>query len=399
MELTKKQSEGLRIALERYKNHEKYTVIGGYAGTGKSTLVKFLVEALLDAHPELKKEDFCYTSFTGKACQVLQKKGNDPVYTLHKLLYESIPKPEGGFARKEKDEIEHKIVVCDEVSMVPAEMVKLLLKHNVHVIFCGDPGQLPPIVKDEDNHLLDNPHIFLDEVMRQALESEIVRLSMDIRNGVTNFDEYKNGNEVKIFNHGELSLGMMKWADQILCATNATRGELNQLMRKEAGRGPDPEEGDKVICCRNYWESNGSMGSVLVNGSIGYLDRGYKKLNNIPYWADNAGLKSFYSHHTNIITDYGEKFLGLNLDYNMFSTEKPTLDWKTSYKLNKSIKNSWMVPKEFVYGYAITTHRAQGSEWDKVLVIEEKFPFERDEHAKWLYTAVTRASEKLVLVR
>ena len=54
---------------------------------------------------------------------------------------------------------------------------------------------------------------------------------------------------------------------------------------------------------------------------------------------------------------------------------------------------------EFTYGYAVTTHKAQGSEWDKVLILEEKFPFEKEEHARWLYTAVTRASEKLVLVR
>ena len=101
MELTKRQSEGLNIALQRYKNKEKYTVISGYAGTGKSTLVKFIIAALgsCGIDPDV---DVCYAAFTGKAAQVLMKKGNLNVSTLHKLLFEHIPKPNGGFFRKIK---------------------------------------------------------------------------------------------------------------------------------------------------------------------------------------------------------------------------------------------------------------------------------------------------------
>ena len=72
---------------------------------------------------------------------------------------------------------------------------------------------------------------------------------------------------------------------------------------------------------------------------------------------------------------------------------------KTEYKLNRNTKTCNIVPKEFTYGYAITTHRAQGSQWDKVLVVEEQFPHNREEHARWLYTACTRAASKLVLIR
>ena len=75
------------------------------------------------------------------------------------------------------------------------------------------------------------------------------------------------------------------------------------------------------------------------------------------------------------------------------------LDWKTYSKLMKNPKTRAMVPLEFTYGYAITCHKSQGSEWDKVLIYEEKFPFDKEEHKRWLYTAVTRGAQKVVLVR
>ena len=83
----------------------------------------------------------------------------------------------------------------------------------------------------------------------------------------------------------------------------------------------------------------------------------------------------------------------------MFSTGESSLDWKTSYKLSKNPKTRYLVPLEFTYGYCVTGWKAQGSEWGKVLVLEEKFPFDREEHQRFLYTAITRASEKLVLVK
>ena len=131
MELNDKQKQGLDIAVDRYKRKERYTVISGYAGTGKSTLVKFIVAALPNINPD---EDVIYTSFTGKATQVLQKKGNKNVSTLHKLLFESIPKPDGTFFRKPVDFIPYKVVVVDECSMVPKELLQRLIRYNVYII-------------------------------------------------------------------------------------------------------------------------------------------------------------------------------------------------------------------------------------------------------------------------
>lgn len=205
MELNEKQKQGLEIAVNRYINGERYSVISGYAGTGKSTLVKFIIAALPNIKPD---EDVVYTSFTGKAAQVLQKKGNKNVSTLHKLLFESIPKPDGTFFRKPVEIIPYKIVVVDECSMVPKDLLQRLIQYPVHIICLGDPGQLPPIYKDDDNHLLDRPHIFLDEIMRQEEDSEIIKLTMDIREGKPL--TYFKGKEVQILNREELTTGMLK---------------------------------------------------------------------------------------------------------------------------------------------------------------------------------------------
>ena len=396
MELNEKQKNGLTLALQRYKNKEKYTVIAGYAGAGKSTLVRFIIEELKTYG--VKETDVCFACFTGKAAQVLLKKGNKNVITLHKLLYKSIPKESGGFVRIPNPSIPYKIVVVDEVSMAPKTLMDLLFKHNVYVICLGDPFQLPPVDKKEDNHLLDTPHIFLDEIMRQAQESEIIQLSMAIRENRP--IEVFQGKEVQILNKEELNTGMLTWADQILVATNATRVSINTQMRKLLNFGEQPQDGDKIICLRNYWDCFSDNEEPLVNGTIGILKDSFLTKRYLPRIVKSTdGLSHIDLIVGDFISDSGMYFHSLEMDKKMIDIGEFSLDWKTVYQLNRNPKTRDIPPLEFTYGYAITCHKAQGSEWDKVLVIEEKFPFDKIEHARWLYTAVTRSSEKLVLVR
>lgn len=391
MELTKKQEEGLKIAVTRHRTHEKYTVISGYAGTGKSTLVRFIIEAL-----DIEERKVVYATFTGKAAEVLRKKGNKNAMTMHRLLYDSIPRPAGGFIRKPKTKLDYDVVVVDEISMVPKQLMDLLFKHQVYVICLGDPFQLPPIDKNEDNHLLDYPHIFLDEIMRQEAESEIIQLTMKIRNQLP--IDYYNGNEVQILRKEELNTGMLLWADQILTATNAKRININNQMRVMAGRGPEPEDGDKVICLRNYWEDLSINGDPLVNGTIGTLTNSFKTYRSLPP-SVKIKLKRFDVLQADFVTN-NTVYEGTELDYQMIKTGEKCCDWRISYQLGRlKPKYGELVPREFAYGYAITCHKSQGSEWDKVLVLEESFPFDKTEHARWLYTACTRASERLVLIR
>lgn len=392
MELTKKQEEGLKIAVARHRANEKYTVIAGYAGTGKSTLVKFIIEAL-----QVEPSKVCYATFTGKAAEVLRKKGNKNACTLHRLLYDHVPLPAGGFLRKPKKVINYDIVVIDEISMVPKSLVDTLFKHKCYVICLGDPFQLPPIDKDEDNHLLDHPHIFLDQIMRQAEDSEIIQLSMAIR-------EYKpigfmDGKNVKVIDKKDLSTGMLLWADQVLVGTNKEREKYNTEIRKLLGKGELPENGDKIICLHNYWEDFSLTGDPLVNGTIGYLQFPEEGIVTFPYYIKSP-THQFDIIKAGIKTDDSLYYEEESLDKNMLIKGEKCCDWRVAYQLGK-LKNKIgdIIPREFAYGYAITCHKAQGSEWDKVLVLEERFPFDKVEHARWLYTAVTRASDKLVLLR
>lgn len=393
MILTKRQEEGLKTAVARHRAGEKYTVIAGYAGTGKSTLVRYIIDAL-----DIEEDRVCHCAFTGKAAEVLKKKGNKNVATLHRLLYEHIPRPAGGFFRKPKPFIDYDVIVVDEVSMAPKSLMELLFKHQVYVICLGDPFQLPPIDKDEDNHLLDDPHIFLDEIMRQEEDSEIIQLTMKIRNQEP--IDYFNGNEVKIIPYSDLNTGVLQWGDQILTATNAKRQAINNQMRALQGRTGEPVDGDKIICLRNYWDDSSLNGDALINGTIGILQNSFQTWREIPRFVQSDIRKFDVLVGDLVVPETNDVYQMTEMDRQMIITGEKCCDWRLSYKLGKlRPKYGEIVPKEFTYAYAITTHKSQGSEWPKVVVLEEKFPFDKVEHARWLYTACTRSSEKLVLVR
>ncbi len=363
------------------------------AGTGKSTLIRFIIEAI-----DIDEDLVCYCAFTGKAAKVLRQKGNKNVCTLHRLLYDHIPKASGGFIRKRKLELEYKIIIVDEISMAPASLMQLLFSHRVYVIGLGDPMQLPPVDKGEDNHLLDNPHIFLDEIMRQAQESEIIRLTMKIRNGKS--IDYYNGKDVKIISYEELNTGVLKWADQILTATNKKREAINNQMRLMEGRSGDPQDGDKIICLRNYWDDCSEDENALVNGTIGILQNSFKTWREIPKIV-KSNIKKFDTIQGNLyIPEMNDLYKGIEIDYKMITQGIKCCDWKLSYRLGKLKKKyGEIVPKEFAYAYAITYWKAQGSEWDKVVLLEETFPFDKETHKRAMYTAATRASKRLVWVR
>ena len=395
MILTNGQEKGLKIAVERYKNGEPYTVIAGYAGTGKSTLVSHIVDAL-----NIYPGDVCYVAFTGKASLVLREKGCENSMTAHKLLYHSKEKPDGTFEHKPRKylEFKYKLIVVDEVSMIPVDMWELLLSHGVHVIALGDPGQLPPI--DGESELLAHPHVFLDEVVRQAQDSEIIRLSMDIRNSVS-LKPYK-GNEVIIISKNQLNDFYYSGADQIIAAKNVTRNDINWKCRK-IKFGNDvpryPIAGEKAICLKNYWnvlsncrdicedniwDSAGipKSGDPLINGMIG-------ELSNIKF--NHDVFKYGDIMNANFTIGDNNTFYNLFMDYKLFAESQQTINSDNWAEFRGMAK-----PMLFDYAYCITCHKSQGSEFDKVLVFNEYM--KSTDHKRWLYTAATRAKKKLIIV-
>ena len=227
--------------------------------------------------------------------------------------------------------------------------------------------------------------------MRQAQESEIIRLTMDIREGKP-LSLYR-GNEVQIIDKKDVVSGMYLWADQILVAKNETRRNTNHLMRQYLYglEDPTPIVGDKVICLRNNWDAPNQLGDVMVNGTIGTIQ-------NIryhdTYWLRPQMICDFVSDDYDDINSYPLDviFRDVNMDYKLLKEGSPTVTQNNFKRFPKIFR-----PQEFDYGYCITTHKAQGSEYDKVLVFEEHL--KGGHHSEWLYTAATRAKEKLVIVR
>ena len=234
--------------------------------------------------------------------------------------------------------------------------------------------------------------------MRQEEESEIIQLTMNIRAGKP-LTRYQ-GKEIQILNRDELTTGMLLWADQIICAKNETRIALNNQIRDLLGRSGDPQDGDKVICLKNNWDVYSVNDNPLVNGTIGYLKDSFSTFINLPSKiTGDRKPKKLDILTTNFISDTEDDYGILEMDKKLILTGESGLDWKTSYKMGNSIFFKDKIPNQFTYGYAITCWKAQGSEWNNVLVIEEGFPFDKEEHRRWLYTACTRAAKKLVIIR
>lgn len=418
MQLTNKQEEALKLAVNRYKMGMPYTVIAGYAGSGKSTLVKFIISAL-----NIPEDDIAYVAYTGKAANVLKNKGCPNATTAHKLLYYASKNKEGKFVFKAKETLDknYKLIVVDEVSMLPEDLWYQLLSHHIYVLALGDPGQLPP-PKANAAPILEKPHVFLDEIMRQAQESAIIRLSMHIREG-KEFTAFPTvSGEVRIIPHRYMFADedtTLLQASQVICGTNKERNNLNQRIRFLQGRSPVPEIGDKLIGLDNHWDCISLQGNALTNGAIGTTP-GYT-LKEQFYTSNNPKFKDFPTSTTlmwtKFITEDDDNFdIEIPIDYNEIITGDPSLTPKQEATIaiyqkglinraNKNIyfdiDNYWKeIPYHFNYGYAITCWKAQGSEYQYVLGYDCSWLKRKntEEYIKYLYTMVTRAQDAIILV-
>lgn len=348
------------------------------AGTGKSTLTKYIVEAL-----NIPDSQVANIAYTGKASLVLKNKGLPNCMTAHKLLYYAKELPDGSYEFKPRKSFDNnfKLIIVDEVSMLPEDMWWLLLSHGVHVIALGDPEQLPPV--DGMSTILDHPHVFLDEIVRQALDNPIIKLSMDVREGKPLF--YGGPREARIMPYNKVSKGLLLGADIVICGLNTTRHALNQRIREmKWGKAYQdaPMNGDKCICLKNRWSTVSNVGDSLINGTLGIIEN-IRLSNN-----KKLGTKMT----ANFVSETNGVFDKLNMDYKLITTGEPLINKDNFRQFTKRER-----PIEFSYGYAITCHKSQGSEFDKVLIYDEPFG-DWEQRKRWRYTAITRAAKQLVII-
>lgn len=400
MKWAPQQQEAIDQVGRWLKSDQQVFRLFGYAGTGKTTLAKHLSEGV--------DGDVLFGAYTGKAAHVLHTKGCPNATTIHQMIYRSKEKSRASILEIEaelaklltmedpdkfqKKKIEDyraqleeertkvarpifdlnpeskvkdaQLVVIDECSMVDGDMGHDLLSFGTKVLVLGDPAQLPPVggagfftenVKED---------FMLDEIHRQAKDSPIIEMATRVRNKLgLALGDYGSS---RIINVDDITKEDALGADQIIVGRNRTRHSYNKRMRKLKGRTSMlPEAGDKLVCLRN----NHDMG--LLNGAIWHVsDIGE---------ANDVRVAMTIEPDVNgspiLVNAHAAHFLGEDLPW-----------WERKEA------------EEFDYGYAMTCHKSQGSQWDNVLLFDESRAFREDRH-RWLYTALTRAADRITIVR
>ncbi len=332
----------------------------GYAGTGKSTLARHLAEHVDGL--------VAFAAFTGKAALVMRSKGCKEARTIHSLIYRATDTEteEPTFELNEdSDAARAKLIVVDECSMVDEELGRDLLSFGRKVLVLGDPAQLPP-VKGGGFFTDHEPDVMLTEVHRQAADNPIIRLSMIIREG-GRIDRGVYG-ETRVVGRDGLDSTLVTGADQVLVGMNKTRRAYNRRLRELRGFSGDlPQSGEKLVCLRNNRKKGLLNGALFKVKSAGALRRGKVRMLVIGEESDGQVQR------VAVVPQFFDGTEG-----------------EIPFALRKD-------SDEFDYGYALTVHKAQGSQWDNVALFDESFAF-REHRARWLYTGVTRAARRLTLV-
>ncbi len=393
----------------------------GYAGSGKSTITRYAIEALgLAMKSNGGWGGVQFAAFTGKAALVMTRKGT-PASTIHSLIYRVSEATEEEIERVEKELAQLKaglflmgpgelafarsqiarlelrlahiheprfvlnsqslvrdcdLIVLDEVSMVGEEMANDLLAFGKPILVLGDPGQLPPI-HGEGAFTNVAPDVMLDEIHRQAEGSAILRLATMARQGLP-IDYGAYDEHVWKMPRREVSPEQMLRGGQVLCGSNATRRGLNMAMKRAAGFTLDlpTGSGEKIICLKNRHDLG------LINGMFLSLSDVYHQPGN-----DVCFTATVRTEDGQEIAGPQHFWRGEYDDHIVFDRDRGRRD---AYLRRTLIETSW--------GYAITVHKSQGSSWDNVILFDDGFGRTAIDRNRWLYTAITRAEKGLVIL-
>jgi exodeoxyribonuclease-5 len=352
--LTEEQKNALRNIMADYGNFP-YVTLGGYAGTGKSTILKVLLEAF-----ERKGLSFAAAAYTGKACNVLRKKGI-PARTIHSTIYTPVKDADTDetiwILKTHNDMILDGVhgFIIDEASMVSKEIHEDLLSFRLPIIYVGDHGQLEPI--GTKFNLMENPMHRLETVHRNA--GEIAHFAEHLRKGRPAF-QFQGGQKVQITSESAIEDRHLAAVDQVIVAFNKTRVSVNQRIRKEKGiEYTFIAEGEKIICLRNHR----TLG--LFNGMQGIVTKVRKR------------------DRFDFISD-GLEYENIKYDPDQFGQETNKFEFKQE-------------ANPFDYGYAVTCHKAQGDQFGNIIVFEQEC--NKWDHIRWSYTAASRAVNGIIWLK
>lgn len=329
------QQVGALAAIENWLRMASYRrfVLAGWAGTGKTSIIPFIQDMAYSA---------IVVTYTNKAALVLRNKGVSNVTTIHRLMYKLEDEKKMTWIKRDVIQDRPSLIIVDEASMVSEKIRKDLESYGIPVLYVGDPFQLPPV--NETGSVMEKADFTLTEIRRQAEGSPIIRVATAIRTGrpFPDVDQWGLTDE-EIASH-----------DVTICYTNQMRYRLNDRIRKYLGRGDKPEVGDRVIMAKTDYDLGicaGEMGTLTE--VKGYLYR--------------------------VLFDGQEEDLGMGYCKFLELGDNPYSD---SFKGKRCLD----------YGYAITCHKAQGSQYESVLYWDE-----RKADARHRYTGATRAVSKLTM--
>lgn len=361
----------------------------GGPGTGKSFVMNFIIDYL-----GISRSQIAPMAFTGAAAVNMRTKGLLNAGTIHSWIYHTTvtqkldssgnyvmdeyfnrPKETLDFIPKLK--LKHiKLIIIDEGYMVPIEMKKDIEKFGIKILVAGDWNQLPP-VNSSPAYLTDPNNVFLlTKTMRQAEGSNIVRLAYNVLNGYPISNGYYG--DVLVINEDELTYQMIVSSNIVICSKNSTREYYNNKIRKLYGfSGKTPQYGERVICRSNNKDE--IVDDInLANGLIG----------TVVNYPDVSGFdgKTFSMQ---FLPDLLSHPFDIRVSYKYFTAP---------YQQRDAIKNDrYLEGEKFEFGYAITAHLSQGSQFDNVIVIDE--PMFGNINNRLSYVAITRAKKRLIYVK
>lgn len=385
IELSPDQAKAHDAVIDWYGSRRRDVLtLGGYAGCGKTTTAAAIARTLKRNDKYIRIGHSC---FTGKASLVLRGKlqaagvldeDEDYCGTLHRLIYKPITKRGRiiGWKQKEAHEVPFDVFFLDEASMVDKKYLDDLSSYGKPIFAVGDHGQLPPINGSFN--------------LRQAEGSPIIKLSMLARlEGYIPVGNYGPG-VFKTSNPGLIQKIKDPNAGVVLCGTNRTRTKVNAELRERLGRRGKPVVGETVICLKNDHGNgvyNGMIGELVaitddgcpLEGQRDLIDNRLLCVSNCEY--HYGGEVRFEKDDVTWIgpilkSQFGEE---------KTMQEHPNLGWSRLGGL-------------YDFGYCTTVHKAQGSERDSVVIVEETGWMDEDTRRRWLYTAVTRAKTRLAII-